>query len=339
MHGERRAIDPAEYGDLSLNTYEVLIVGGGPAGLSTAMGLAQRRLTTVIFDSQRYSLGENSQIQNVITWDQKDFGAFRNAALYDSLGKYDTNLYIQVKIVKAKKTTSATFELTDKLGNVWKGKKLVLACGTQYELPKFDGIAQCWARGIFPSVSWIPPEMELGISSGTIAADKETTADAMAARAFDGLMFTPRVTIYTNGNKDLAKKIAKLVGSRGSQLSIDTRVIKKSSMTTKGSNITLTFENTSEFKTEAFVTVYPAKRAIRGSFQLDLGLNLKESKSCRTIDVGQVQQTSVKGVFAVGDCAVDLTPTIANAIATGSWAAVCVARQIIAENLGLSMDY
>ena len=54
-------------------TVDVLIIGGGPAGLATALALSRKLHSVLLFDSQEYRNGQTSHMHNVLGFDVGHF--------------------------------------------------------------------------------------------------------------------------------------------------------------------------------------------------------------------------------------------------------------------------
>ncbi len=128
---------------------DVLIIGGGPAGLSVATGLARQLYTAVVFDSGVYRNAKASHMHNVVTWDHQNPAEFRKKARDDIRKRYSSiQFQDNTKIENVKKTQNGQFEATDATGKVWTGRKLVLATGIKDVYPEIDGYGDCWGNGM-----------------------------------------------------------------------------------------------------------------------------------------------------------------------------------------------
>lgn len=56
------------FDSMANSTFDVLIVGGGPAGLSAALGLARQFYSVVVFDSEDFRKEPHARMHNFLTW-------------------------------------------------------------------------------------------------------------------------------------------------------------------------------------------------------------------------------------------------------------------------------
>lgn len=134
--------------DTTQTSVDVLIVGGGPAGLTAALGLARRRRTAVIFNSGQYHDDSASPSNSVITWDPEDTEHFHAEARTKDTTRYETITFRDVGVETLRKTEDGSFAVTDKKGKPWTGKKLILATGVRYIYPDIEGFYECWVAGM-----------------------------------------------------------------------------------------------------------------------------------------------------------------------------------------------
>ena len=126
--------------------YDVLIIGAGPAGLSTALGLARQTYSALVFDSKQYRNAAADRMHNVLSWDHKPPAEFRAAARENILSRYRSIHFKEATIVSAAKRNDGLFEVTDAEQNTYQGKKLALATGVTDVFPDIRGFGELWGK-------------------------------------------------------------------------------------------------------------------------------------------------------------------------------------------------
>jgi thioredoxin reductase len=126
---------------------DIIIIGGGPAGLSTASSTIRQSHSTLILDSGKYRNEGSSHMHTVPTWDHRDPSEFREAARKD-FDRYGTVKVENAEVASVKNTADGLFEATGTNGQVWTGRKLVLATGVVDIFPDIEGYANCWISGM-----------------------------------------------------------------------------------------------------------------------------------------------------------------------------------------------
>ncbi len=134
------------------------------------------------------------------------------------------------------------------------------------------------------------------------------------------------VTIYTNGNEDLAEQLKSLVRDT---FKVDSRHIKHLVDVDGGKYLKIEFTDGS-YRDEAFL-VHNPQTTVQGPFITQLGITTTPMGDI--LAEAPMHQTSIRGVFAAGDC---ITPykVIPGAISSGCNAAVAVSTQLQAEKYG-----
>ena len=127
---------------------DVLIIGGGPGGLSVATGLARQLYTAVVFDSKIYRNARTNHMHNVLGWDHCNPEDFRAKGREDLKARYNTVTFEDTRIESIRRTESGHFEAKDERGRTWTGKKVVLAVGCQDIMPDIPGYEEAWGRGM-----------------------------------------------------------------------------------------------------------------------------------------------------------------------------------------------
>ncbi|ORY14662.1 hypothetical protein BCR34DRAFT_585632 [Clohesyomyces aquaticus] len=305
---------------------DALIIGGGPAGLTTALTLARQIQSSIIFDDGIYRNKLSNDMHMMLTADHEDPATFRAKARENLLSRYDFVKIEETRIVSVKKIDGG-FEAEDEEGKTWQGKKLVLATGVEDIYPDIEGYGECWATGIYHCFFCKGYEDRGAASSGLLAVDMLAQIPYAMHAARHATPLSKKVVIYTHGNADLAAQFeAAFHGAPA--FSTNPKVISKLTKGPSGGEVTLHFSDGTS-TTEAFLGHAPLTRA-KGPFAEQLGLEVGPMGDL--VVKPPFQQTSVKGVFAAGDCSspFKIAP---NAQFTGSLAGAGVSSQIIAEAL------
>ncbi|KAL7933911.1 hypothetical protein V8C35DRAFT_302749 [Trichoderma chlorosporum] len=136
--------------------YDVIIVGGGPAGLSAASGLARVRRNVLLIDSGEYRNAPTRHLHDVIGFDGVTPAYFRWLARKQILEYGTVNLIngtvtkIQPEANHSYFIVSADYPGDDKITFV--ARKIVLATGIRDLLPSTPGLRENWGKGIY----WCP---------------------------------------------------------------------------------------------------------------------------------------------------------------------------------------
>ncbi|KNG82810.1 thioredoxin reductase GliT-like protein [Aspergillus nomiae NRRL 13137] len=304
-----------------MTLYDVLIIGGGPAGLSVATGLARQLYRAVVFDSGVYRNALSNHMHNVATWDHSSPADFRREARERILARYDTIRFEDLEIKRVQKTSEGYFKAFDARDGVWTGRKLVLANGVRDVFPDIDGYRECWGTGIFHCLFCHGYEERGCASAGLLAVGD--VAEPRAAMHFARMArrFSTTVTVYTDGAEELAHTLEE--SASGTGIKVDRRKISKLVKGPGASDVQIVFEDGTQV-TEGFLTHKP-KTESNAPFAEQLGLQLAPTADIET--TAPFYSTSVPGVFAAGDCAVPVK-VVAMAMASGVSVAGGLAGQL-----------
>lgn len=127
--------------------YDILIVGGGPAGLSAAASIVRQDHKTVLFDSGKYRNAESKHMHTVPAWDHRDPAEFRSASLA-GFERYGSVTVEDVDVESIKQNGDGKFEASGG-GKIWTGKKVILATGVEDIFPDIAGYSDCWVSAMW----------------------------------------------------------------------------------------------------------------------------------------------------------------------------------------------
>lgn len=294
--------------------YDVVIVGGGFAGLTAAVWLGRYRRSTLVISS-----GPSRNALSRAIHGYPGFEGGNPAELLDKLCRealeYGTE--IVTGIVEDVEKTSEGFEVFSN-NQIYKGRRLLLATGTADRKPdipnfsEFDGVS-AWHCPACDAYEYIGKRVAV-ISWG----------ENMAAYALNFLTYTDSITVITEGNEPGVPQehLDKLTQNR-----IKVLTGKVAAIEGEGGQVErLLMEDGRQVECDA--VFYNIEHRPR--------LNLLQKLECEltgdfAVAVNRKQETNIEGVYAAGDIA-PLEELVLVAAAMGAVAASNIHESLIPES-------
>ncbi len=171
--------------------FDVVIVGGGPAGLSAALQLGRCRRRVLVLDAGAPRNAMVRATHGFFTRDGADPAELRR------IGRVQATAYgVAFEVgdaVRAWKTPPQGFAVQCADGRVFRARALVLATGVREILPDVPGMTELYGRGVFPCPMCEAPEYAER-NLGAFGADSWAVSTALNLRTW-----SRAVTLFTNG--------------------------------------------------------------------------------------------------------------------------------------------
>jgi len=265
--------------------FEVIIIGGSYAGLSTALTLGRSRRKTLLIDAGQPCNRQTPHSHNFLTQDGSTPKAISDVAK-SQVAQYPS-VHFYSGFANGVKRLQEKFEITTSNGEVFTAKKLVLATGIKDLMPAISGFAECWGISV----------VHCPYCHGYEIRDKNTAIIANGERAFHlatlVINLTSKLTIITT-SKDLfdEHQLKKLKQN-------NIRIIENDVSAIQHQNGQLESLIFTDDTSEQFDCAY-------ASIPFELHSNIAKSLGCELTEHGHIkvnpmQKTTVEGVFACGD--------------------------------------
>jgi thioredoxin reductase len=297
-----------------MDIQDVIIVGGGPAGLNAAVVLGRCRRRVLVFDTGQYRNRYSHGMHNYLTRDDilpSDFISISQK----EIDKYGVQL-LRTKVVHALKNSEGIFVVRDENGSLYYSKKMLIATGLTDNLPEKEGFKEFYGQSVFHCPycdGWEVRDKKIGV----YAKEKDGVELALALTAWSS-----DVTLYTDGTKKIKPEQKEQL--EANEISFNTSKIKKL-LGANGQLEKIIFKNDEERSCDAlfFVNGYTQQ------------CNLAETFNCNMSKKGVIltnkyQQTNTPGLYVAGDADKDMHFVVV-AAAEGAKAGAIINKELQKE--------
>ncbi len=282
--------------------FDVVIIGGGPAGLTAALTLGRAGRTVLVYDDNQGRNFATLHMQNFPSRDGTPPLEFRNQ-IKEDLGKYKTVSFKKERVIEIEK-----IEKSFLINNETEATKILFAHGVKDILPDISGLKEAWGKNVFHCPYCHGHEFK-NQRIGVIAESSQY-ADHMIPLL---LGLSDKVTLFTNGS-DIT-----LSGQLSKHITIHSEKI----ISYKNNIIQL--ENKKEILSDCLVLRPPQELSF--NLGVKLGCELNETGLYK---VDAEYMTTVEGIYAAGDI-VDPRQSVLNACAYGQLAGALINFSILKE--------
>lgn len=302
--------------------YDAIIVGGGPAGLAAAQALGRSLRSTLVLDAGEPRNAPATHMHNFISRDGTPPAEFRRIAR-EELETYETIELRDVPALGVEGSADAGFTVALPGGKTVRGRRVLLATGVIDEQPPIEGIAELWGRGVYHC----PYCHGYEVRDTPLAVLGSSPAAIHLALHLRHL--SDDVVLCTHGPADLDPVSREMLAASGVPMREEpvTRLEGRD-----GHLERIVFASGDPLERHAVFSALAPMRQ-RSSLPRELGCRILDDDS---VEIDQLGQTSVPGVFAAGDMArradSGRMSAVITAAASGTIAGAAIARDLVTED-------
>lgn len=262
--------------------YDVIVVGGGPAGLQAALTLGRMHRSTLLLDSGDYRNAPAAHMHNFVTHDGTAPADFRKVAI-EQLAPYTT---VEVRSATATVISESDdgFAVTTADGQELEAARVLLATGVRDELPDLPGLAALWGS----VVAHCPFCHGHEFAGGTVAVQGGPHATRLASM----MSRIASDVVVLDGHHEVGAEDRSRLEAAG----VAVRDARVREVAAADHGATLTLDDGSTLAVDGFFVRTSFVQS--APFAEQLGLDLLSS-GC--IEVDAFGKTSRPGVYAAGD--------------------------------------
>ncbi len=280
MATEREGSSPRASG-----SYDVVVVGGGPAGLSAALALGRSRRRVLLCDAGPRRNAAATHVNNFLTRDGTPPAELRG------IGRQQLEAYGSVEVrevgVEAIRGERSAFQVRLGAGEEVTARRVLLCTGMIDMLPELEGFAALWGKAIFICPychGWEVRDRRFGV----LATSPELLELAVMLRAW-----TREVVVLTGGQLAVPPEVRARLVQAG--IGIEERPIAR--LVADGDRLARVEMTGGEPVRMEILFARPPQRQV--PVVQALGLALDTGGYLRVDE--RFRETSIPGIFAAGD--------------------------------------
>ncbi|MFG2931540.1 NAD(P)/FAD-dependent oxidoreductase [Streptomyces achromogenes] len=299
--------------------YEVVVVGGGAAGLSAALVLGRSRRRTLVVDAGEPRNAPSAHMQGYLSRDGMSPAEFLAAGRAE-IARYGVEL-VRGRVVDARKDTDFTVVLAG--GQTVRARRLVIATGLRDELPDVPGLAERFGRDVLHCPYCHGWEMR-DLPTGVLATSPLSVHQALMVTQWskDVRLFLHRVGEAALTDQDLRRLAAAGVAVVPGEVA--------------GLEVTddrLTGVRLSDGTVHDRAVLYAAPRAVpNNDLLVRLGADLRETPFGSYPVIDERGLTSVPGLWAAGNAS-GFSEQVVNAVSRGYRAGAAINAELLMTDL------
>ncbi|MET8025283.1 NAD(P)/FAD-dependent oxidoreductase [Streptomyces avermitilis] len=306
--------------------YEVVVVGGGAAGLSAALVLGRARRHTLVVDAGEPRNAPAAHLQGFLTRDGMPPAEFLAEGRRE-IERYGVDL-VRGRVVDVVQGGLGAFELTLAGGRTVQARRLVVATGLADELPPVPGVAERFGRDVLHCPychGWEVRDEAFGVLASSAMSVHQALMVSQWSK--DVTLF-----LHTIGEDELTDDDRRRLAAAG------VTVVSGEVAGLVVNDDRLTGVRLADGTTRDRSVLFVAPRAVPRTDLLErLGAELRETPFGTYPVVDETGRTTVPGVWAAGN-AIGLAEQLVNAASRGYRAGAAINADLLFADLDAAGD-
>ncbi|MBA2812937.1 NAD(P)/FAD-dependent oxidoreductase [Streptomyces sp. KM273126] len=303
-------------------TYEVIVIGGGAAGLSAALVLGRARRRTLVVDAGEPRNAPAAHMQGYLSRDGMPPTEFL-AAGREEVTSYGVELVHDVALDVTRGENPDGFAVELASGRTVRARRLIVATGLADELPPVRGVAERFGRDVLHCPychGWEVRDLPFGVI---------VTSPMSVHQALLVTQWSKDVTLFphTTDEADISDEDLRRLAAAG------VHVVPGEVAEIVVEDDRLTGVRLADGTVHARSAVFVAPRFVPRTALLDrLGAETKETPFGMAPEVDETGRTTVPGVWAVGNATL-MTQQVVHAAGDGYKAAATINNELVMEDI------
>lgn len=310
-----------------MNSYDLIIIGGGPGGMSSALYAGRAKLKTLLIEKSTYGgrIKDTSEIINFPSI-KKASGQQLSTLLKEQLNNFDSIEFLKTTVTNIEKKDDTFIISTKRKGNFY-SKTVIIATGTSPKILNIEGEQEFTGNGVAYCAT----------CDAEFFKDQEVFVLGAGDQAIEESMFISKfakkvtiIVIHEEGKLD-CNELAKNQVFKNKKINfIWNSTVNKINGTNTVESIDILNIKTNKItnhKTNglfSFVGTIPNTNLIK---------NLVNTTNSGYIIVNEKKETSLQGIYAVGDCTNNYLKQVITACSDGAIAATAAERFITEQSI------
>lgn len=308
--------------------YDVVVVGGGAAGLSGAMTLARARRSVLVIDAGRPRNAPATHVHNYLAREGVAPAQLLVAGRAEVIG-YGGEI-VEGDVVAAERRRAGGFRVVLEDGSAVEADRILVTTGLIDELPQVPGLAERWGREVLHCPychGWEVRDQPIGILA---------TGSAAVEQALMWRQWSREVTLFLHTAPEPGEQEYERLAARGIAV-VDGEVTGLEVTGDRLTGVTLAGGRVIPCRAVVVLPRFTARAGVLTS----LGLEATEQERSGQVIGSHVASdpsgaTRVPGVWVAGNVT-DLTETVVGSAAAGVRAAAAINADLIAEDTRIAV--